>query len=294
MRYPLTAVAIGLASLTMFGTTFAESVTKPNCLVSLVDEAQVPAQEEGVLKEVLAQDGQQVEANQVIARIEDTLSILQKNVAVAELEVANRRAQDRISIRYAQASADVLKRDYWRLVEANQKVPGTKPQAEIDMANLKYVEANAQAEKQEFELGIAALEAKVKEASLKAAEEHIVRREIKAPWAGVVDRMIRHTGDWVKPGDPLLRLLRLDKLRVKCHLNAASTAPSDAADRPVAIVVKLARGQSATFQGKVTGVSPIVDSNGDFLVWAEVDNRKENGFWLLRDGMKADMTIELK
>jgi multidrug efflux pump subunit AcrA (membrane-fusion protein) len=294
MRYLLTAVAIGLASLTMLGTTSAESVTKPDCLVSLVDEAQVPAQEEGVLKEVLAQDGQQVEANQVIARIDDTLSVLQKDVAVAEFKVANRRAQDRVSVEYAQAAANVAKRDYWRKKEANDKVPGSVTQADIDLANLQFVQYDLQTRKSEFELEIAALEAKVKEASLKAADEHIVRREIKAPWAGAVDRVIRHAGDWVKPGDPLLRLLRMDKLRVKCSLNAADRAPSEVVGRPVAITVKLARGRSAAFQGKVTGVSPLVEGNDTFLVWAEVDNRKENGFWLLRDGMRADMTIELK
>ena len=141
---------------------------------------------------------------------------------------------------------------------------------------------------------IAVLQAKVSEANLAAAKEHIVRREIKAPWAGAVANVIRHTGDWVQPGDPVLRLVRMDKLRVKSRLSVANHAPHHVIGQPVSVVVNLARGQSATFQGKVIGVSPLVQTDDTFLVWAEVENRKENGYWLLRDGMRAVMTIQMK
>ena len=63
-----------------------------------------------MLLEVLAQDGQQVEAGEVLARIDDTLTQLQKNVAEKELEVAIKRSQDQVSVDYARAAADVAKR----------------------------------------------------------------------------------------------------------------------------------------------------------------------------------------
>lgn len=294
MRPVLTAMGVALALLTISAVGSAESVTARDCLISLIDEAQVPAQEDGVLMEVLAQDGQQVEAGEVIARIDDTLSKLQKKVAEAELEVAKKRSEDQVSVDYARAAARTYWKDYDRKKEVNENVPGAVPQADIEMAALKYEEYRFQTKKAQFELGIAALEVNVKEASVAAADEHIRRRAIRAPWGGVVDRVIRHTGDWVQPGDPLLRLVRMDKLRVKCFLSAAEHAPGDVMGRPVSIVVKLARGRTTTFQGKVLGISPLVEANRTFLVWAEIDNRKANGFWLLRDGMRADMTIELK
>ena len=40
---------------------------------------------------------------------------------------------------------------------------------------------------------------------LAIAHQYIARSEIKAPWAGVVDRVIRHTGEWVQQGDPVPR-----------------------------------------------------------------------------------------
>ncbi|MCX7424684.1 MAG: HlyD family efflux transporter periplasmic adaptor subunit [Planctomycetia bacterium] len=294
MRFVLTAIGVGLAVLATSGAVSAETITQPSCRVTLIDEAQVSAQEAGMLLEVAAQDGQQVEAGEVLARIDETLTQLQKNVAEKELEVATKRSQDQVSVDYARAAADVAKRDYWRKKEANDRVHGSVSQADIELANLQYIQYNLQTKKSIFELEIAAAEAEVKKKSLDAAKEHIARSEIKAPWAGAVDRVIRHTGDWVQPGDPVLRLVRMDKLRVKSTLKAAEYMPADVVGQPVSIVVKLPRGKTAAFQGKVTGVSPLVEAGGTFFVWAEVDNRKENGFWLLRDGMSADMTIDVK
>ena len=107
MRLLLTAIGVGLVLSAASGTVSAESVTKSDCLISLIDEAQVPAQEQGLLTEVLAQDGQQVEAGQVIARIDDVLAKLQLDVAQRELEVAQKRAEDQVSVEYARAAAAV-------------------------------------------------------------------------------------------------------------------------------------------------------------------------------------------
>jgi hypothetical protein len=41
-------------------------------------------------------------------------------------------------------------------------------------------------------------------------------------------------------------------------------------------------------------VNPLIRTGGSFQVRAEVENRKENGFWVLSPGMPATMTIQLK
>ena len=46
--------------------------------------------------------------------------------------------------------------------------------------------------------------------------------------------------------------------------------------------------------GKIVFVSPLVQPGGEYLVWAEVENKQENGHWLLRPGLTATMTIQLK
>ncbi|MBN2022185.1 MAG: HlyD family efflux transporter periplasmic adaptor subunit [Pirellulales bacterium] len=295
MRRTLIAAIAVFSTLALGGTQArGAAVTVPDCIVALVDEAQVPGQEQGVLTEVLVREGQQVEAGDVLARIDPKLAELQFKVAQKELDAAKRKAEDFASVDFAKAAAAVYAKEYWRMIEANRKTPGSKPQAEVELALLQYEQYRQQTIKSEFELGIRALEAKVSEANLEAATEHLNRREVKAPWAGVVDRLIRHTGDWVEPGAPILRLVRMDKLRVKCSLAIAEHGPEHVDGAPAEVVVDLARGETARFTGKVTGISPSLADGRRYDVWVEVDNRQRNGFWLLRDGMPATMTLELK
>ncbi len=288
----LTIVAAGLGPLAARPAA-AASVVLRDCLVSLIDEAQVPAQESGELLTVIARDGQQVSAGEILARVDGKLAKLELHIRQTELEVAEKRSEDMISIKYAKAAAAVFKADYWRMVDSNKKVPGSVPKAEIEKARLQYEQYRLQMEKAEFEMEIAALEVKVSQAQVEAANQHIIRREIKAPWDGIVDEVHRHTGDWVNPGDPVLRLVRMDHLRIKASLSAADYAPHEVAGRSVTVLVKLAHGASETFTGKIAGVSPLVDGNNQFLVWAAIANKKRNGHWTLRAGMEVEMTIHL-
>ena len=48
------------------------------------------------------------------------------------------------------------------------------------------------------------------------------------------------------------------------------------------------------FTGKVVFVSPLVSVGGNYDVFAEVNNRQEDGQWVLRPGLEATMTIHLK
>ena len=286
----LTLIALGPLAA---ASAAAAPVVVSDCLVSLIEEAQVPAQESGELMAVPARDGQQVSAGEVLARIDDKLSKLELDVRRTELEVAKKRAEDTVSIDYAKAAANVYKADYWRNVESNKRAPGSVPKATVELSLLQYEQYRLQTEKSRFEMEIAALEVKVSQAQVAAANEHIVRLEIKAPWDGIVDEVHRHTGDWVQAGDPILRLVRMDRLRIKCYLSAAQYAPNEVMGHPVTVTVKLAHDITDKFSGKIAGVSPLVEANNQFLIWAEVENKKSKGYWVLRDGMVAEMTIDL-
>ena len=270
-RISLAAIVLLIATST---SLFAETVKKENCLIMLIDEAQVAAQESGMLTDVLAQDGQQVEKDQPLAKIDDDLALLQRKVSEAELKVSEKESENYISVDYAKATADVAFRECQRHQEANAKIPNAIAQSDVDKARLALKEANTYIEKALFDLDVKKFEVDVKKASLEAADEHIKRRTIIAPWAGAVDRVIRHKGDWVEPGDPILRLIRMDKLRVKCSLDGALYNPADVNGQPVRVTVNLARGQKATFDGTVIGISPIVQADNHFQVWGRSPKTK--------------------
>ncbi|MGE0610128.1 MAG: hypothetical protein AB7O62_23755, partial [Pirellulales bacterium] len=91
----------------------------------------------------------------------------------------------------------------------------------------------------------------------------------------------------------VLRIVRLDRLRVEGFLNASEHNPHEVMNRPVLVEVPLAHGRVEQFRGKVVFVSPLVEADGEFRVWAEVVNRTEGDQWLLLPGLNAAMSIEL-
>src|SRR5262249_14164759 len=117
---------------------------------------------------------------------------------------------------------------------------------------------------------------------------------IIAPIEGVVQKIYAHMGEWVKPGDTVVRIIRMDRLRVEGYLDKDKLSPVDVADRPVSVQVVLANGRKVQFPGKIVFVDPEIQGDHDYEVRAEVENRKENGHWLLRPGLPATMTIQLK
>lgn len=291
-------LSIILVSLCLFSAssawTAAETVTLPNCLLSLDAEVLMPAQEAGVLVRIPTREGQQVAKGDLLAQIDDTLPRLQQNVAINKLKAAQREADDDVSVRYSTAAAKVAEADYLQALEANAKVRGVVPQAEVRRLLLKQREMELSIEKSQKERDVAALQAKVNEAEVEAAAANLERRRLVAPLDAVVVELTHHEGEWVQPGDPVMRLVRVDLLRVEGFLNAKNFRPSEIRGRPVEVVVTLARGKQETFPGKIVYVKPLIEAGGEFLVRAEVKNRQENDFWILSPGLKAEMTIQLK
>jgi multidrug resistance efflux pump len=254
----------------------------------------VPAQEAGVLVNLPVKEGQLVKAGELLAQIDDNIPKAEQRVANFKLTVAKEQAGSDINVRYTKAAAEVAKATYLRDVDANNKVQGSVPQATVQEDLLKHKAAVLSIEKSDLELKVAKLQVNVSEAELDAAEEKVERRQIKSPLDGQVRKNYHHLGEWVQQSDPVLHVVRVNRLRVEGFLNASKFTPEEVNDRPVMITVLFARGRVETFSGKIVFVDPMVQAGGEYLVRATVQNREEKGLWLLRAGMNAEMTIQLK
>ena len=110
----------------------ADTVTLPNCLLSLDAEVQVPAQEAGVLVKIPVREGQQVANGDLLAQIDDLVPQAQYNVALYKLKVAEKQAIDDIDVRYSIAAYHYAAAKLQRSLAANAKTPGTRTEEEID------------------------------------------------------------------------------------------------------------------------------------------------------------------
>ena len=107
-----------------------------HCEVRLDEEAQVPAQEAGVLMEILVREGDQVAANAKLAQVDDAQSQKQKKNALAEFNGASQKSSSDIDVRYATAAAKVAEFEYMRCQEANKKTPYAF--SDVEMAEKKF------------------------------------------------------------------------------------------------------------------------------------------------------------
>jgi multidrug resistance efflux pump len=162
----------------------------------------------------------------------------------------------------------------------------------LEKLRLTVEHASLQIEQARHEQKLAGLQTQVESARVEMADDGIRRRQLRAPVDGEIVEVFAQSGEWVKPGDPVIRIIRMDRLRVEGFVNAAKHTPGEIAGKEVRVSVPLARGATATFKGRITFVDPRVHAGNESRIWAEVENRQEQGQWLLRPGAEVMMTVD--
>lgn len=270
------------------------SVTAVNTSIYLDEEADVPAQEGGVIEKLFVKEGEDVKGKGQLVKIDDSIPRQQLAVAEAEWKAAKEQADNQVPKRYAEASLLVAQAELDCSNEANRKVKGAVPQVNISKLELEREQMKLSIEKALTDTKIAIKQMEVKEAQMAATQTVLEHRLLLSPLDGQVSKIYRHVGEWVQTGEAVVHVIRMDRLRVQGALNVAEISPSEVIKKPVEIEVSLARGGTETFRGNIVFVDPMIDSGGEYMVRAEVDNRPKNGQWILHPGLPAKMTILLK
>ncbi len=265
------------------------------CYVKL-KTIEVSAQEPGQIKEFKVQEGQEVYDKTLLAMLDDSQAQMAKKAAFHKLQAAEKDAASDVAVRYSQKGFDLAEIEYKQGKETRDYDQRAVTLYEIRRLWFKVEEAKLSIEQEEHKLALAAITADVRRAELEAAEVDIRRREIRSSCVGRVEKRHREAGEWVKPGDPILQILKTDVVEVQGSMDATRLAPADVEGRPVTVIVEVPRGRQIvkeTFDGTVIFAGYTIDSLRKSVVKAEVKNRKNNGHWILRDGMKAEMQIDL-
>ncbi len=269
-----------------------QQVHVERCLVSLIDEVDVPAQETGVLVTVPVKRGDYVNQGDDIAQIDDSIPQKQKEIAMMKWQKAEEQASNQVDIKYAAKAAEVSAAEYEQLQAANQGVRGAIAEITIKKAKLQWERALLQAEQADMNFKIAGMTAGEARAEMEAADMIIEKCKTKAPIEGIVVQIYRQEGEWVRPGDPLMRVVGLKRLKVEGSLDADLFTPSLVRGKPVTVVSHLPSGP-VTFEGVITFSSPEIDATGQFDFSADVENRLHDGYWLLLPGEIASVTVHL-
>jgi macrolide-specific efflux system membrane fusion protein len=280
------SLILSLISLTAQPSASASKLTIESAQVTLIEQVQVSAREAGILKRLEVREGELVKVDQLLGLVEDDQARVVKDRAATELTIAQEKANSDVDFRYAKKSHEVAQAEYQRALDSVKKFSKSISQTEVDRLQLAAERAELQIEQADRDRRIAGLTRQLKVSELEAAALDVERRKIASPLAGIVVDVYRRPGEWVNPGDRVLRLLRIDKLRIEAFLNAR-LVNRRLVGAPVTLTTELA-GRKETFEGEVVFVSPEVEPvSGQFRIWAEVRNRDN----LLSPGLSGTLSI---
>ncbi len=258
-------------------------------VVTLIEQVNVPAKEAGVLAVLDVREGSLVETGTALGRVEDDQVSVEIERATVEVELAAENAQNDVNLRFARKSSDLAKIELERALDSVRRFKKSISEIEIARLRLASQRAELEIEQAEHDLRISRITRTLKETELKSAALRLDRCAIAAPISGMVVEVYHRPGEWVSPGEPVVRMIRIDRLRVEGFLETRSANP-DLAGCPVSLSVELPQNRHESFEGRIVFVSPETDPvNGQFRLWAEVENREA----LLRPGMHAVMTVDL-
>jgi multidrug efflux pump subunit AcrA (membrane-fusion protein) len=274
-------------------TTAPADAVIPICEVVSIERQEVPGADPGVLAEMFVKEGMKVTMGMELARIDDREVKAQLIVKQLELDVADQEAKSEIKVRYEQATANVAQAALQKLEDANKGATGAVSAIEVLRTKLERDRAKLGIEKAREELVASGLTAQAKKAEVDAAQVVVARRVLTAPFDGVVLKVSKHVGEWVPLGDPVVEVVRVDRLSIRGGLEASEWARNDIEGRDVTVEVQLPRGRVEKVPGKVVFVSPVVDAN-KLHVWAEIDTPMDkDGRPIIPAGLTAKMTIHV-
>ncbi len=263
----------------------------PRCYLGAINDVPLAADEVGKLVKVFVEDGDSVAAGDVVAQIDDNDAVMARDVAQYKYVGAVKQATSDVSVQAAKKAQAFARASYDLILKANERKAGAYTEIEVERAKLDWERAGLQIDLAQHEMEVARAEAWASNAQLKQAEAMIERRKLKSPFAGVVNQVVREAGEWVNAGEPVVHLVQMDRLRVHGRIDADRYDWKDIRNRPVEITVDLPGGGTHVVNSQIGFASQVVEDDGAFRVWAEVENTQVGDQWLMGPGLGATMSF---
>jgi len=272
-----------------------------NAVVTLIEQVEIPARAAGVLAELSVREGDRVVKGALAGRIDDADARLKAEHVELELTAARAEAGNELKILAMQKGAEAAQAELQRAVESQVKYDKSISKTELARLRLAAEKGELESRQAVHDREAAKIAARVKENELAAARQACERHQLAIPIDGVIVEVRRRAGEWVEPGMPVLRIVRMDRLRVEAFLDA-DKVPEALSGRSVELQVVESRSiesrsaearggtakQTRSFPGKITFVSPEVNPvNGRIRVCAEIDNTAGT----LRPGVHGTLVV---
>ena len=252
-------------------------------VLQLIDEADLAAGESGLLVDLRVREGLHVQKGDVLAHRRHCCSNCRtsgyRRVDARQSQGRKRCSDTRGGNRAASCRGRTRESE-----EIIAQFPKSVSQSQLDVERLSVDELKLEVEAGGHELRLARLAEQVALQKLEAARLEISRRKLIAPFAGMAVAVEASVGEWVEPGQTIVRLVSTGRLKAEGFITAAEAARD--IEGWQAVIAVPATDLQVT--GSVVFVSPEIDPiNKQVRVSAEVDNPDR----VLRPGQAVDMRL---
>jgi RND family efflux transporter MFP subunit len=260
-----------------------ETLVVEDATVEWIEKSNVAALREGVIDRMELQNGMPVARGKPIGYLHNEMAVLAVKKAQVAVDRTGPMAKAKAQKELAAAVVAINKRLNDRIKGAVSYEEQAKAEAELKVAQAMTVEADEQTRTDAVELELAQ----------RTLEEHI----IKAPFDGIVIDRMKHPGEKVGQGDPVVILGNLNRLRAYAYVpldyayrvkegQEVELRPRLVGSRNVPLPIEQKR-----FRGKIQFVDPQLQPVGEdgVRIFAEFDNRDHE----MRPGLKGTLTIYL-
>lgn len=262
------------------------------CSVHLIDDIEIPAKESGVLMELNVKEGDAVAGNKIIGTIDQTLLKIERERAELKLDTAREMASDTSSVDVALKKYALAKHEYEVADRLANK--GSKSNQERMRARYSKDASAAEVKVAKMQQREALGQARIEEVNLKQIRQMITNSQVETEFDGQVLEIFKHPGEWVNKGEPIVHFARIERVWVEGTVSADECNIQDVMGQKTIVTLKQAGGETVTFNGTIVSIPLKMEAAGSrFRVKAEVQNRFENGAWLLRPEAQLSMKIDL-
>ena len=266
----------------------SQSIRIEGAIVKIIDSAKIPAELPGVLLELSYREGQTVQKGDLLAKIKSSDLSLEHRRAKAKHRIAVAKSENQIDIQFAKKSAEVSSAKLARSLSSNQRAPGVVSRGRLQELELETHRDKLRIEQATKNLEVAKMEMDLTQADIELSENAMAKANILSPIGGVVVLVEKNPGEWVEPGDTVLKVVRLDRLKLEGFVTVSQAGKIKIGDS--AKVFFEQDSMTATeVNGKVTFINPEANPvNSQVEVWVEIDNRDGS----LMPGLEASIIVE--
>lgn len=282
------SACLGQSVISMVMDSTKNSQIVETVLITVLEETDVPALQEGPITKIEAREGTHVKPGDLLFQIDERRAKIRVAQAESEATVARKKAESDSEIVLSETETRLAEASLQRALESRKRFPDTPSQAEVDEILLKLARAKQHLEKSKQEKELSELALKTAELQLELAKIEFENHQIRSPIKGVVVELKARVGEWVKPGQRLVRVLRVDKLRAEGFMTT-DQAQKSAVGASVTVIPSGGTQPNLSLPGKIVFISPEVDPNDNrkrFI--AEIDNSAEK----LAPGSRAKLIIQ--